>query len=396
MKKLLLTAMAAMALITANAQTNLPDTGFKPRKLKLDEINFISSYYQQDGDNAAVTGGTGSEKLTDIANNFELKFIRYDKKLRKHNLGFELGIDHYTSASSDKVDLKANSSASHADNRIYPALTWSMENEKKGSSISAGVSSSFEYDYTSFGGHIGVAQKTKNRMGEFAARVQVYIDQLRMIAPIELRTSADPEEEHGGIEGRNTYAASVSYSQIVNKNLQMLFLADVVQQQGYLSLPFHRVYFNDASVHQEKLPDSRFKIPLGVRANYFIGDKLIIRSYYRYYRDDWGLNAHTASLEIPYKFSPFFSVSPFYRFYAQSAIDYFKPYKAHDASEEFFTSNYDLSKFSSHFFGAGIRLSPEKGILGIRRINLLELRLAHYLRSTGLNANIVSLHIRFK
>ncbi|WP_246012317.1 hypothetical protein [Chryseobacterium salivictor] len=33
------------------------------------------------------------------------------------------------------IDLKANSSASHADTRIYPSLGWSRENEAKGSTI---------------------------------------------------------------------------------------------------------------------------------------------------------------------------------------------------------------------------------------------------------------------
>lgn len=397
MKKILLTAIAAMALIQSYAQNKVPDTGYAPRKLKLEEINMVSSYYQQDGDNAAVTGGIGSQKLTDIANSIDVKFIRYDKKLRKHNFSFELGIDHYTSASSDKVDLKANSSASHADTRFYPSLGWSMENTKKGSTFSAGLSSSTEYDYQSFGGNIGFAQKTKNRMGEFSAKMQVYIDQLKLVTPVELRPpSSDPDDYHYGSASRNTYAGSLGYSQIINKKMQLFFLADVVQQQGYLSLPFHRVYFNDGSVHQENLPDKRFKIPLGLRFNYFMGDKFIFRTYYRFYTDDWGLTAHTASLEIPVKISPYLSAGPFYRYYNQTAADYFKPYMEHVGTEKYYTSNYDLGKFDSHFLGLNLRYMPEKGILGIRRLNLLELRYGHYMRSNNLNANIISLNLRFK
>ena len=384
-----------MSLLQSQAQNSLPDTAYKPRKLKLEEINFVSSYYQQDGDNAAVTGGVGSEKLTDIANSIDLKFIRYDKKLRKHNFNFELGIDHYTSASSDKVDLKANSSASSADTRFYPSLSWSMENNK-GTTLSAGLSSSTEYDYQSFGANIGFAKKTKNRMGEFAAKVQVYIDQLKLVTPVEFRTSPDPEDANYGSAGRNTFAGALSYSQIINKNMQLMFLADVIQQQGYLGLPFHRVYFDDATVHQENLPDSRLKIPLGIRFNYFAGDRFIFRTYYRFYTDNWGLTAHTASLEMPVKISPFVSVSPFYRFYQQTAVDYFKPYGEHTSAEQFVTSNYDLSKFNSHFVGTGIRLTPEKGVFGIKRLSMLELRYGHYIRSTHLNSNTVSLNLRFK
>src|SRR5205085_9969334 len=128
-------------------------------------------------------------------------------------------------------------------------------------------------------------------------------------------------------KSRNSFSTSFSYSQIINKNLQIMFLLDLVYQKGYLGLPFHRVYFqNENQPHVENLPDSRFKLPLGFRANYFAGDKVIIRTFYRYYHDDWGLNAHTFELETPVKVTPFFSITPFYRYYNQGAVNYFAPY----------------------------------------------------------------------
>ena len=278
MKKIFLTALGIVALLKSFSQQVPDSSGFQNKKLKVEEINLVSSYYTQNGDHAAVTGGIGTQKLTDIANVFDIKLAKYDRKLRKHTFDVEVGIDHYTSASSDKVDLKANSSASYADTRIYPSLTWSMENEKKGSTFSAGVSSSSEFDYTSYGANIGFSKKTKDRNGEFSARLQGYFDQVHLIAPEELRNTG-AAKDHGS-EGRTTLAASLSWSQVINKNLQVMFLADLVNQQGFLSLPFYRVYFGDGSVHQEKLPDSRLKLPLGFRANYFLGDRFIIRTYY--------------------------------------------------------------------------------------------------------------------
>lgn len=394
MKKFFLTAFGIACLLKSFSQ-QMPDTaGFGSRKLKVDEINLVSSYYGQNGDHAAVTGGNGTQKLTDIANVFDIKLVKYDKKFRKHAFDVEVGIDHYTSASSDRIDLKANTSASHADTRIYPSLTWSMENEQKGTTISAGVSTSTEFDYQSFGANIGFAKKTKDRNGEFSARVQAYFDQVRLIAPEELRGTGAAKD--GGTEGRTTIAASLAWSQVINKNLQIAFLADLVNQQGFLSLPFYRVYFADGSVHQEKLPDTRFKIPLGFRANYFLGDRFIIRTYYRYYKDDWGISSHTVNLEVPVKITNFFSVSPFYRFYNQSAVKYFAPYLQHTAQEQFYTSNYDLSNFNSNFLGAGIRLAPPKGVFGIQHLNMIELRYGHYTKSINTNANIISLNIKLK
>jgi hypothetical protein len=85
-------------------------------------------------------------------------------------------------------------------------------------------------------------------------------------------------------------------------------------------------------VHVEKLPDSRLKTPISIRASYFAGDHLILRGYYRYYQDDWGMTAHTISLEPVIKPTAFFSVSPFYRFYSQQATKYFAPYQQHTAA----------------------------------------------------------------
>ncbi|MEP7164719.1 MAG: DUF3570 domain-containing protein [Ferruginibacter sp.] len=396
MKRIFFTAAGIFALLQAYAQ-NVPDSsGFRSRKLKMEEINLVSSYYSQDGNNAAVTGGIGSEKLTDLANVFDIKLTRYDKKYRKHSYTVEVGIDHYTSASSDQVDLKANSSASHADNRIYPSLGWNVENEKKGSNFGIGLSFSTEFDYRSTGFNINYSKKTKNKAGEFSAGFQAYLDKVTLIAPEELRGGVGNGVDQSGTASRNTYVGSLSYSQIINERLQIMLLADVVSQQGYLSLPFHRVYFDDGTVHQEKLPGNRLKIPLGFRANYFLGDKFIIKAYYRFYTDNWGLVSHTANLELPVKLTPFLSVSPFYRFYDQSAVNYFAAYKVHTAADQYHTSNYDLSKFNSNFFGAGIRLTPPKGVLGIHHFSMAEIRYGHYSKNIGMNSDIISLNLKFK
>ncbi len=394
MKRIFITGFALMSLLRVAAQDDTPadSAAYKVQKLKLDEINLVSSYYKQDGNNSAVTGGIGTEKLTDISNSIDVKFVKYGLSGKKHTLDVEVGVDQYSSASSDMVDLSANSSASSSDVRFYPSVNYTKEDEQKGTALGIGLSSSTEYDYQSFGGNISYSKKTKDRNGEFTGKFQAYLDQVKLINPIELRDAIG----NGGTEGRNTFAGSLSYSQVVNQNLQVLFQADIVTQQGYLSLPFHRVYFTDGSVNQENLPDSRFKIPLAVRASYFLGDNVIIRAYYRYYTDDWKLTSHTADIEVPVKISPFFSVSPFYRYYSQSAVKYFNGYGMHTGSEEFYTSNYDLSKFNSSFFGMGFRFAPPNGVFGISHFNMMEIRYGHYNRSTNLTSDIISINIRYK
>lgn len=397
MKRISLTVLGLyVGMLAAFSQSDTDSAQYKSRKLTLEEANLISSYYHQDGNNAAVTGGIGSEKLTDFSNSFELRLSKLDKKDRKHTFDIELGIDHYSSASSDKIDPKTVSSASSADTRLYPSLNWSVEN-KKGTTLGAGLSLSSEFDYKSIGINAMVAQKTRDKSGEFSLKLQAYLDQLKLILPVELRTGSNPEDEKDyPTASRNSFSASLAYSQIINQQLQVAFLTDVVYQHGYLGLPFHRIYFNDGSEGVENLPANRFKIPVGLRASYFAGDHLVLRGYYRYYHDSWGLNAHTASIEASVKLTPFFSVTPFYRYYTQNGVTYFAPFQAHDPGQEYYTSNYDLSAFHSHFFGAGFRVIPPRGVFGISHFNMLEVRYGHYEKSNSMQANIVSLNIRIK
>lgn len=399
MKRICLSVVGlVLTLFSAFAQPSVKDSSqYKSRKLSFEEANLVSSYYHQDGNNSAVTGGIGTEKLTDYSGSIEVKFSKWDRKERKHIFDIEVGIDHYTSASSDRVDPQTISSASSADTRIYPSLSWSMENEKKRTTVGAGLSFSTEFDYQSIGVNVNFSKKTTNKAGEFSARFQAYIDNLKYILPVELRTGGGSgDEDSYPSKSRNSLSGSFSWSQIINQRLQVMFLLDLVYQNGYLGLPFHRVYLNNNSLRVENLPDTRLKIPVGFRANYFAGDKVIIRTFYRYYHDDWGLNAHTIDLETPVKITPFLSVAPFYRFYSQSAVDYFAPYRAHTIADQFYTSNYDLSKFTSNFYGAGFRIAPPKGIFGMKRFSMLELRYGHYTKSIGMKSDIISLNLKFK
>ena len=398
MRKLSLAVIGMYAgILGAFSQAPADSSTYKNRKLKTDEINFVSGYYHQDGNNSPVTGGNGTEKLTDIATTIDIKLTGYSKRNLKHDVNFELGVDHYTSASSDKIDPQTISSASHADTRIYPSLSYTVTNEDKGNAITFGGSYSHEFDYQSVGAEVGFTKTAQDKNREFTANVKAYLDNLKVILPIELRSGSQGRGENSyPTASRNSYSGSFIFSQVINTRLQAALLLDFVYQQGYLSTPFHRIYFTNGTETNEKLPSSRFKIPVGVRLNYFLGDKFIFRSFYRFYDDNWGLTAHTINIEVPIKLSPFFSISPFYRYYSQNGSKYYAPYKSHNAAEDFYTTDDDLSKFNSNFEGAELRLATPGGIFGIQSFNSLELRYGHYQRSDGLHSDIITLALKCK
>ncbi len=133
-----------------------------------------------------------------------------------------------------------------------------------------------------------------------------------------------------------------------------------------------------------------------MRANFFIGDKFIIRTYYRWYYDTWNLKSNTVSVELPVKITPFISISPFYRFYQQSKVRYFAPYKENSSQSEYYTSNYDLSTFISHFLGIGVRLAPPNGVLRLKHVNMVELRYGYYMKNINFKSQVITLNLKFK
>jgi hypothetical protein len=431
MKKLSLSVIG-MYLMMANAFSQSPaldSTGYKPKKLKLDEINLVSSYYDQTANKSAVMGGRtdykGNGDVTDFANGLDLTFIGWDAKQRKNTLSVGLGVDYHTAASQAYVD--SNGTSRNNGTRIYPTLNWSRENEQKGTSFGLGAYYSAETNYYhSIGVNASVSKKNKSN-GEFSLKVVGFFDQIKMIYPTEFIpvksasatdsalnlhyiTTASGSSQlvngNGDVVGksrgpeipskaRNTLTASLSFTQIINQRLQGSVEVDGVYQNGYLGLPFHRVFYNTGKDTIESLPSQRLKLPIGFRLNYFLGDRIIIRSYYRFYADSWGLVSNTFNLETPIKITPFLSVSPYYRFYMQTATRYFAPYAVHTENEQYFTSNYALAAFNSTLFGAGVRLAPPKGIF-TNSLRVLEIRYGHYSQTTDLNANIISINLSFK
>lgn len=379
-----------------------PTDDYKSLTLKTEDVNIVSGYYIQNGDHSPVTGGIGTQKLTDISNAIDLKLVNWDILGNKHNYDIELGVDHHTAASSAYVSKTGASRM--GGTRIYPSFNWTIENDKKGTVFGLGASYSHEFTYQSFGGNILFTKKSKNDNREFTAKANIYLDRVKMVEPSELRptpvvvTSASGANSRSLIPSnpRNTFDLSLSLSQVINQRTQVALVTDGTIQEGYLGLPFYRVYFNDNSVHIENLPGSRYKLPLGIRLNYFLGDKIILRSYYRYYIDNWGVRSHTASLEVPYKITPFVSISPFYRYYIQTAATFFAPYAQHTAADQYYSSDYDYSAFSSNYEGVNLRIAPPKGVFGSKNFTSMEIRYGHYQQTTGLLANNISLNLTFK
>jgi len=407
---------------------------YKKRVLETTEVDFLTSYYAQDGENAAVSGGIGTEELTDFTSTFVVSVPLNDDDI----LTVDAGISAYTSASSSNINpfddgqgdaFQASSGASSGDVWSNLTLNYSHSSDDRNSIWSAKLSVSAEYDYFSlgFGGSYTKLFNEKNT--EVGVHGSVYLDTWKAIYPIELRPfgangnglnddffdgrtitgnpNYDPNFTEFSDEGRNTYNVGLSFSQILHRNVQGSLALDVVHQEGLLSTPFQRIYFGDVEdsfiddFHLaddiEQLPDTRLKIAIGGRLNYYINQKLSLRTFYRYYFDDWGITAHTASVEVPFKITDKFTIYPSYRFYTQTAADYFYTYNSALSSAAFYTSDFDLSEYSANQIGFGVSYVDifNKAHVWKFGIKSIDIKYYNYDRNTPFNSNIITAGIKF-
>lgn len=402
------------------------DMSYKKRVLETAELQILTSYYSQAGENAAVSGGTGTEELTDIHPTiiFAIPLSADDV------LTVNAGVSAYTSASSSNVNpfdgngradpFQASSGASKGDNWTNVTASYSHSSDDRNTVWSANLSGSAEYDYTSvgFGGSYTRIMNQKNT--ELSVKANAFIDGWVAIYPSELRPfdgngdglgdrlfqrnevtgnqNYNPNFSRLETTGRQTFNLGLNFTQILSRNLQGVISLDAVQQNGLLSTPFQRVYFADVensfiedftlADDIERLPASRTKIAVGGRLHAYVNERIVVRSFLRYYTDDWGINSVTANVEVPVKISQKFTLRPAYRYYTQTAADYFAAFDEHLSTSEFYTSDYDLSEFVANQYSLGVTYTDILTGAKLWRFGLksVDLNFSSYARDNGFSA----------
>jgi len=338
------------------------------------------------------------------------------------------GIEFFTSASQNGNN---NSSANYSDDRrdhdedddddeyysgaspqkrpprsiiTYGEAGLAKENEKKNLGFNGSIGFYRDNNATSGTLATGFTKSSANNNNTFNAAFTYSLDQWNLTDHGVVINGA----EHLGNGRRQSYSASLSYSRIFTKRFTAAIVSDLIYQNGLLSTPYHNVYFanTDTIPAIERLPNTRIKFPVGLRLNYHATDWLILRSYYRYYNDTWGIHAHTFSIETPLKINQWLRFYPFYRFHTQTATNYFSAFNTLLSNEQqFYTADYDLSDLQTHKMGIGISVAPANGLFKSRdrhengrniMMSSLDFRYAYYTRNDGLNGHMFTAGLNFE
>ncbi|PWK20069.1 uncharacterized protein DUF3570 [Arcicella aurantiaca] len=396
------------------------------------KVSLLSNYYEQDGEHGATNGGKGSQDLYSYTQEGSI-FLPVSKRVGVKLSG---GVDYFTAASYLDIDKyktsasSGNSGVSVDETRTYGGIGIDFSNKNQTKTMSPYVGFSKEYDVNSLtlGYSHSLINPTSGSVLSF--KLNSIMDTWMLIYPGEFRNtndeydagtsasdkgtkinpnaipivnSGDTKTKDGktyGIDNRYSNAIGANYAFNINKKMNALIGVDAIFQKGLLNTPFYRVYFKDGVIDEysktvaiEKLPRLRHKLAIYGRFNWFLNKFVVLRTSLRLYKDDWGINSATFDLTVPVKVTRAVTISPFVKVHAQTASDYFAGYGRHLLTDQYYTSDFDLSQLQSQKIGGTLRLVPFHKFLNVKS---LDLRYAHYKRSDGLTGNSITAELSFE
>lgn len=378
------------------------DSTFQKKALTTLDVQAFFSMYTQEGKHSAVTGGEGDEHLdvyhvgTNIAYGINASLIIFDAS-----------VDVISSPSTDKIDFIKSSASAH-DNHVQARIGYQYNLKKHNVKFGAAYLLGIESDYWSTGISTWFNWLSPKKIRSISIATDFFFDDLRwgrlsqrqgfrptrLIYPVELRRTNWFEVYH-----RNSYNLSLNLRQDINKRLKINIGLGLTYQEGLLSTPFHRVYFeNSLTPKVENLPRERIRLPLSLAVNWFFKQAIVFQPSYRLYWDNFGILAHTLALQTAIKPNNKITLYPFVRAYYQNGSPYFAPYGEHLSTAVFYTSDYDFSTLASFKVGLGFGWYPDTR-LGKKSkfyFNNVILRYAFFYRSDGLSAHIISLQVGLK
>lgn len=241
--------------------------------------------------------------------------------------------------------------------------------------IDYGAVVSQESDYDSVGGNVAYTRERADRLVSFTTGIAATFDTIYQSGS---GTTPQPlgdvtRTQSFGKGQRNTIDALVGGTRVLNKQTIAQLTFNVGLSNGYHSDPYKIISATDdsnqivANFHDSR-PESRLRTSLFGKVVHQLGDTPhSVHMSYRIYRDDWGINSHTADFRYHRKLSKRQYLEPHVRFYRQLQADfYYRRFKVDDAlnpilpSDGFASSDYRLDAMTSATVGMKYGISLNK------------------------------------
>ncbi|MBF0277102.1 MAG: DUF3570 domain-containing protein [SAR324 cluster bacterium] len=279
------------------------------------------------------------------------------------------------SESADEVDSASGASGFDRRSQQNFNVSFTPSSNLSGDRLmlNLGISNSHEYDYRSQGGSLGVTKEFLDRNFVLALQISVLNDRVK--------TYPITSDAARGEERKETLNFAVSATQILTRKSLLNVSLQWARQDGLLSRPLNSVAVRDELRQVERLPDFRNRWALRSQYNQHFAEQSAYHLIYRFYNDDWGVQAHTLQGRLFHELFGTFEVGAHLRYHAQRGLKYWK--KQFDGTEQYATSDSDLEDLNS-FYNA----LDAAWITAISEVDLrFGIYFGNYQRSNGLRGN---------
>jgi hypothetical protein len=255
--------------------------------------------------------------------------------------------------SSASIDVQLTASPYEEERTQYSG---SLEYLRNKSTYSAGFVNSEESDYEATMAYVSVSQDLFGDLTTISMSYKRGWDDV-------FRNVRQPS---GALERDLTFGDrldrrgyGIGLTQVLTRNMVLGANYEVITDEGFLNNPYRSVRFEDAtnargySFESEIYPSTRTSNAMSVRLKRFLPWRGAADLSYRFYTDDWSIQAHTAELGYTHPVWRRWTFDGKVRFYKQDAADFYGDLFPRRQFQNFLARDKELATFNSVTVGAG-------------------------------------------
>lgn len=256
-------------------------------------------------------------------------------------------VDNVSSAS---IDVIASGASEYSEQRDEFSITASYLHDK--SLLSGGYTHSSENDYDADTFYFNISQEFFGDLTTLSLGYSRGSDEVRQNGNDAFSDEIERQNFRLGI------------SQILTPSLMVGINYEAITEEGYLNNPYrsYRFLTNPLDLSAgfqtatEVYPRTRTSDAATLSASYFLPYRAALKAEYRYFTDDWDIDAHTYQLTYTHTLGENWVFDIKYRAYSQSNAYFYSDLFGFSALDEkdFRARDKELSEFSSQTFGVAI------------------------------------------
>lgn len=214
--------------------------------------------------------------------------------------------------------------------------------------MTAGYTNSDESDYKSDTYSFGISQSMFGDLTTVSLGYAYGDDTITSTVDSAFKDHADHKSYH------------LSLTQILTKNLLLSLNYDGITDNGYLQNPYRNVLVlndpDDPSAGAnfntpERYPKTRTSNAGSANFLYYLPYRASLKLAYRYYTDDWSIDAHTAEIAYTHPFRDRWILDIGFRYYQQTHADFYADLFNRPDQQNFMARDKELSEFKDYTVG---------------------------------------------